>query len=103
MTPDGRAKSRNTRHASRFHEPVRLGQFVTVTIRSGAAREVGGDLDGLHNEMAQSSSRSDTVRREYRRLSPTRRRTETGSLVARPWPRRLWGLHMAQPRHEREG
>lgn len=72
-----------------------------------AAGLVGGTRDkaehGWDGWVSQRSSRPATVRREYRRLSPMRRRTETGSLVARPWPRRLWGLHMAHPRHEREG
>jgi len=43
----------------------------------------------------------------YRRLRrlrfPSLRTTATGSFTARPAPRRLCGLHIAQPRQEREG
>jgi hypothetical protein len=43
------------------------------------------------------------VRREYLRVTPRRRFTATGSLAARPVPRRLCGLHIcaAPPRTRR--
>lgn len=95
VRPGGGSRSitaRSSRH-SRFQEASK--DFIGVIDHfstAGRSRDIGRH-DLLPAERV----------REWRRVTPRRRCTATGSFVRQPAPRRLWGLHITQPRHEREG
>jgi hypothetical protein len=105
---------RATVHAmrSRYTPTQVVGDFLSEEARASAVVEgavhVAPGLVMLGDQVitVDAIDRHVTSPR-YRRLRrvrfPSFRTTATGSFTARPAPLRLCGLHIAQPRQEREG